>query len=428
MSLTMSIKEIFKFKNKKILAINPPVEDFAFFDLWSKPVGLLYLLERVRRNDNEVHFIDCIHEGAIGKKTYGREKIKSIEIEKPTVYRDIKRNYHRYGITEEELVENLKQYSNVDYIFVTSVMTYWYGGLKWLLYILKRELPHVPVLLGGIYARLCPSHALSLGYDYVVTDNWEPDVQYPAMDLYDKLPYGIIITSFGCPFSCEYCASNLLWHRYRRRDLKEIEREMDYQWDLGARDFAFYDDALLLDKENYFYPMCDRISKRYARSISLHTPNGLHVRQIDKECASVLMETGFKTIRLSLESIDRKMLETSSEKLKREDYTTAVRNLREVGYSRKDCETYILLGLPNQSIDSVKDTIAFVHENGGTPKLAEFSPIPGTKSFKESLKQVPQIEEEPLLQNNSVYASWISGNIAPELLQDLKNFARSIKE
>ncbi|MEG1799950.1 MAG: B12-binding domain-containing radical SAM protein, partial [Synergistaceae bacterium] len=76
----------------------PPVEDFAFFDLWSKPVGILYLLQRMRENGNRISFIDAIHEASCGKKTYGREKITSLEIEKPQVYSGIKRNYHRFGL------------------------------------------------------------------------------------------------------------------------------------------------------------------------------------------------------------------------------------------------------------------------------------------------------------------------------------------
>lgn len=66
-----------------------------------------------------------------------------------------------------------------------------------------------------------------------------------------------------------------------------------------------------------------------------------------------------------------------------------MKNLRASGYSRADCETYILLGLPNQSLDSVKETINFVGDAGGKAKLAEFSPIPGTKSFAEAVKNFP---------------------------------------
>ena len=84
-TITTEIKfeELFSLKRQRILGINPPVEDFAFFDLWSKPAGLLYLLKRMKMNGNEVYLLDCIHEASAGKKSFGREKIGCMEIEKP---------------------------------------------------------------------------------------------------------------------------------------------------------------------------------------------------------------------------------------------------------------------------------------------------------------------------------------------------------
>ena len=424
MTRIISITELFSITGKTILGVDPPVADFAFFDLWSKPMGLLYLLEKMRRLGNRIEFIDCIHEGAVGLKTFGREKIGSAEIEKPSVYAGIKRNYHRFGLGEETLRFRLRNVEKPDCVFLTSVMTYWYPGVKWVLDLIKSELPDVPVCLGGIYARLCPEHAAGLGADFLVTENWTPDVPLPAMDLYGRLPYGVTMTSFGCPLRCKYCASHVLWPAYCRRPTAEVLEETDFQVQLGAKDFAFYDDALLLEKEKHFYPLCEELRRRYNGEVNFHTPNGLHVRQIDERCAEVLRAANFRTIRLSLESIDPKIAGDSSGKVARGEYAAAVRNLRAAGYSREDCETYILLGLPGQSVDSVKDTIRFVQDHGGKPKLAEFSPIPGTPSFEEAAAKMPELRTEPLLQNNSVYCSWLSHELSPEVLQELKDLAR----
>ncbi|MDO5562056.1 MAG: B12-binding domain-containing radical SAM protein [Synergistaceae bacterium] len=424
MSQEIGTAKIFSLKDKNIIGVNPPVEDFAFFDLWSKPLGLLYLLERMRGNGNHVKLIDCVHEGAAGEKSFGCEKINSSPIEKPAVYSGIKKNYHRFGVDEAAFRARLSSAEEPDYILLTSIMTYWYGGVKWAIDIIRDTFPNVPIILGGIYARFCPEHALTLGADFVVTDSWQPDVSRPAMDLYGIPPYGVTMTSFGCPLSCEYCASRLLWPIYHRRSSKEVIEEIAFQRELGVNDVAFYDDALLLDKENCFYPICAELKRRYGGVLRLHTPNGLHVRQIDDRCAEVMKESGFATIRLSLESIDPKVEATGSGKVARGEYAAAVKRLRGVGYGRDDCETYILLGLPGQSAESVKDTIKFVHDCGGKPKLAEFSPIPGTKSFAMAVKRFPALASEPLLQNNSVYSTWISGELSPGTLQELRDLAR----
>ena len=122
-----------------------------------------------------------------------------------------------------------------DVILVTSVMTYWYLGVKWIIELLREIFPQSVIVLGGVYASLCPEHAARLGADYVVRGRAEPAAPYPAMDLYGAIEYGVSMTSFGCPFSCAYCASGILWPRYRRRSLSETLAEIEYQTALGAR-------------------------------------------------------------------------------------------------------------------------------------------------------------------------------------------------
>ncbi len=423
-SKSLATRELLGLRGARLLGVNPPVRDFAFMDLWSKPLGLLYLLQSLREH-NEVRLLDCIAQAADGEKSFGRVKVRKEEIGKPEVYRMIPRRYSHFGLTKSEIISLLERQERPDYILLTSAMTYWYPGVSWAIGVLKEIFPQSPVVLGGIYASLCPEHAAGLGADYIIGDRCEPEAPYPAMDLYGRPSYGVVMPSFGCPFSCRYCASNVLWPRYHRRSLEEVLLEIGFQAALGAKDFAFYDDALLLDKEKFFYPLCDEIMARWDGGLRLHTPNGLHVRQIDAECARILYESGFKTIRLSLESIDPGVARDSSGKVARGEYAAAVKNLLAAGYDTKDCETYILLGLPGQDPASVRDTITFVRDHGGTPKLAEFSPIPGTPHFEAAAEKLPELRTEPLLQNNSVYCSYFSKDITPQELQELKDMARS---
>ncbi len=43
-----------------LILINPWVYDFAAYDLWSKPLGLLYLASQLRALGLTVHLIDCL--------------------------------------------------------------------------------------------------------------------------------------------------------------------------------------------------------------------------------------------------------------------------------------------------------------------------------------------------------------------------------
>ena len=44
----------------RVLLVNPWVYDFAAYDLWSKPLGLLYIAAFLRKYDFQVEYIDCM--------------------------------------------------------------------------------------------------------------------------------------------------------------------------------------------------------------------------------------------------------------------------------------------------------------------------------------------------------------------------------
>jgi len=409
-------------KGCRILGINPPVRDFAFFDLWAKPMGLLYILGALREQHNHVNLIDCISDSSSVDRRYGRKAPKRLEIPKPEAYRGIPRRYWHFGLTREELASRVHSLPRPDLVLVTSSMTYWYKGVFWCIEQLRKILPGVPVVLGGVYPVLCPDHALLSGADEIQTVPMPLPVSMPAMDLYRRLSYGVAITSTGCPRRCSYCASSLLWPSFIQRNLRNLMAEIDLQIDLGATDLAFYDDALLIGKEDHFYPICEELAARHP-GLRLHTPNGLHVREIDHTCASTLYRTGFRTIRLSLEGIDPANRQAGARKTSPGDYSAAVANLLEAGFRPDQVETYVLAGLPGQRAYDVASSIGFVRSMGARAKLAQFSPIPGTPLFNEVVRTHPEVQEEPLLQNNTFYSPYVSGEITPEELQSLKDLA-----
>jgi hypothetical protein len=88
-------------------------------------------------------------------------------------------------------------------------------------------------------------------------------------------------------------------------------------------------------------------------------------------------------------------------------------------------ETYILAGVPGQSVESVERSIRFVLEHGGNPRIAEFSPVPGTPSFEEAAATLPALRDEPLLSNKTAYSAYLAGAMSPRELQALKDMAKA---
>jgi radical SAM superfamily enzyme YgiQ (UPF0313 family) len=427
---------------QNIILINPWIYDFAAYDLWSKPLGLLYIAAYLKKTGFNMHLIDCLDVYHPGMETcqsmyhpvrrrYGTGKYWRQRIPAPPVLRHVKRAYSRYGITTELFKKELQKIKSTSAILVTSLMTYWYPGVREAIRLAKEVHPGVPVILGGIYARLCAEHARQFsGADYISTETYIPDmgsiiklfqgldikvpelpiknkILYPAFDLLGTIEYVCILTSIGCPYRCHYCASSYLYPSFSQRDPLEVIEEIRY-WnrEYGIIDFAFYDDALLVDPERHAIPMMEEIIKS-GINVRFHTPNALHVREISQDMARLLHASGFRTIRLGLETSDVDRHNNLDRKISEGDFEKAVQHLKKAGFRKQDIGAYVLMGLPGQSVKSVEDTIRFVNDVGAVPYLAEYSPIPHTPLWERSLEHsYYDLAGEPLFHNNTLLPCW----------------------
>jgi len=438
---------------RTLLLINPWITDFAAFDLWSKPLGLLYLAGILRKNGHPVRLIDCMDRNdpllrasnpkEPKVKRYGIGPFHKEEIPKPAPLKNIPRRYSRYGIPEAHFRTHLSEGEKPALVLVTSMMTYWYPGVFRAIELVRAKWPDVPVLLGGVYATLCQTHArIDSGADFVLPGSdvrpllkriddllgtrseWIPecfrDFPSPAWDLYPKLDYAVLLTSRGCPYRCTFCASHRLFHGFETRDPEACAQEVvDLYRHRRIRDFAFYDDALLLDAEQHILPMSDALISRQL-PLRLHAPNGLHAKAITPELAERLRQAGFRTVRLSFESSDLRRQREMGAKITNEGLAAAVENLKRAGYQGKELEAYVLMGLPGQALEEVISSVLFVTQCGIKTKLARFSPIPGTREWDRAVEMYgfdPQAD--PLLHNNSVHP-FVSKNLTEA---DLGNMA-----
>ncbi len=408
-----------------ILLINPWITDFATYNFWIKPLGLLRIAGLLRRNGFRVTLVDCLDCSAKTKR-YGDGNFLKAKIEKPLPLKPIPRNYSQYGITEEMLLKRLSLLEEPDLICVSSGMTYWYPGVFKLIEITKKLFRDVSIILGGIYAALCSEHAKKYsGVDIVFEGSAELEAlkliadltsfrlrtpnselrtgSYPAFDLYPQLNYVPIATSKGCPLRCTYCASAFLAKSFFRRDPVEVADEIEcWTEKYGVRNIAFYDDALLIEPSRHIIPILKEIIGRGIHC-NFHTPNGLHIKEIDGEVGSLLFRSGFQTIRLGFETSDEVTQIETGGKVDNQEFRQAIMNLKRAGYSGEEIGVYVMAGLPGQRVGEVEESIAFVNEAGAKPMLVEYSPIPHTPLF-EKAKRMSQfgLENEPLYHNNSI--------------------------
>jgi len=439
-----------------VLLINPWITDFAAYNLWAEPLGLFYVAAVLKMAGARLSCIDCVfstEEHNPRPRENGCSKYRRMAMKTPSCLEWVERDFARYGMSEEEFQRLLSQQSRPDVVLVTSMMTYWYPGAIRAIELVRQHFGHrIPVVLGGIYAMLCRTHAERnsgadivygsddlqrliplieevTGKSLIARDSITSFSRYPcpAHELGRARRFFAVLTGKGCPFSCTYCASHILNLRFDRRNSESVLLELGrYSMTMGTRNVAFYDDALLVDSKNHFMPLLRGILDR-GMKFSIHLPNGIHTRYVSAGIARLCHEAGVRTIRLGLETADPELQARTGNKTGNEDYRRAVACFREAGYDRADLGTYVMLGLPGQMPRDVERTIQFVYRSGGAPHISYFSPIPGTAIWGETLKTTSlPIEDEPLFQNNTVFILKNSA-FSPRTTSTLKNMAIELR-
>jgi radical SAM superfamily enzyme YgiQ (UPF0313 family) len=437
---------------KDILLVNPWIYDFTAYDFWLKPLGLLYLASILRENSTcRLHYVDCLnrsHPNLATKaksRSDGRGHFPKEAVSKPEALRAVPRRFSRYGIPVPLFLDELERLPRPDAVLMTSGMTYWYPGVQLAIDLVRRKWGRVPVVLGGAYATLAPEHARQFsGANFVVEgaaentllpllktilgDSSVREREYhslgelprPAVDLLNRPAALPILTSRGCPYRCSFCATPLRYPRFEPRSPSSVVLEIEENALLrGVRHFAFYDDALLLEKESHIEPILQSVIEKNL-SVAFHTPNGLHIRQIDRRLGSLFRRAGVESIYLSQESFDEGLLAASCPKVSGGDLERALDALEAAGYLRSEINIYLIVGLPGQDLRTVRESIGEVRRLGARPRLAFFSPVPGTAEWRRLVKKgCLAVDADPLLHNKLAFA-YIWGGVSGREFEDLR--------
>ena len=391
------------------LLISPPVYDVQYWANWSMPYGLLRVASWLQGKGYMLKLIDCMEankQRTVPKQMRCVRKLcsadESFTPDKWTDYElqpDEKIEYV-FGMPLKELRKRLEAikararyvreslfdevaFPEPDEIWISSIMTYWWESTRDVIEVCRQVFPKVVFRVGGIYPTLIPGHAMQnlelndplhlMGRELdplnakqkkrdIVVSATIPDANpLPlAIELYDKdgagddedgerLPdYLIMTTSRGCPFKCSYCSANVLnegrkiWVREYEVAYDEIKRRFEQ----GIREFCFYEDNLLLGREN-FKELCRLIrDDRDLKGIELHAPEGIEVRLLHEDTVQLMRDAGFK--------------------------------LR-----CQDINCFILFGLPDEELQAVYDTITFSSSRVGSLIPMLFTPVPSTPLFDQ---------------------------------------------
>jgi radical SAM superfamily enzyme YgiQ (UPF0313 family) len=407
----------------QVLLVNPPILDFTAYDFWLRPYGMMRVAGRMQHSCH-LEFFDFLN--AIRWDPWGRGRFEYREISRPKPLRDIPRKFRRYGKPRTEFRDFLRT-RPFDAVLVQTVMTYWYPGVKEVIDEVRELQPTAKIVLGGVYATLCPEHARSLGPDLVIEgSDLEPLWRLLSIQPEEETPYrpaargdvGVMKISEGCPFQCTYCSAPLFWPGFSGRPTADCIRELELLLEIGAKNVAFYDDALLFCPDAVLVPFLEAVIRNRC-TVRFHTPNALNARFITPDLARLMVRAGFATFFLGFESGSPAWQHSTGGKVFSNEFAAAVSCLRQE--RAEYVATYIIVGHPDSDGQDPEASIRFAHRCGTRVLLSEFSPVPGTPDFQKSL---PWAEpDEPLSHNKTAFTT---RRLGADNLNGLKGLCHSL--
>ena len=437
-------------KRLKVLAMNPYIYDFAAYNFWSSPLGLLYMAGILEKNGFRVNLIDCMSVREEKRKADGRAPFIKEKVPRPEALKGVRKNLRRYGMSPDDLIRSLDGVEEPDIILVTSIMTYWYAGAGEVVDMMRSIYPGSKIVVGGIYPTLCYEEALRkfTGADLVVRSSelglfyrfieesfgiklvFKPVMDdldilpYPAYDLYKEIPFVPLLTSLGCAFRCTYCATHYMYPKMTRRNADSVVREINHWHEFGVEKFVFYDDSLLYNSRAYAKPLLSKIAS-LPFPVNIYNPNAVNAAFVDSELAELLMRSGFREVRIGLESANPATQKDTGGKITGVVFEKAVEALKRVGYKKEEISAYILAGLPEQRWQEVKEAIDYLRALDVTPYIAEYTPIPHTEMFDRFKDRARfPVSEDAVFQNNALFPFAWEGFTE----EDLNYLKRYLKE
>jgi len=258
-----------------------------------------------------------------------------------------------------------------------------------------------------------------------------PAIQLIKHAFYQRKKSGssVIVASRGCPMKCSYCSVGASGPPYRKRSVLSVIKEMEIAiTQYHVRFIDFEDENLSLDRQ-WFLALLHEIQSRFSGiGLELRAMNGLFPPSLDQEIVKEMKAAGFKTLNLSLGSINSAQLK----RFARPNVTQSVETA--IHYAKKnDLEVvcYIIVGSPSQyAADSLQDLL-YLTKKKVLAGLSVFYPAPGSPDYKRCAKDNLLPDQFSLMRSTALPISHTTSRIETVTLLRLGriyNFIKSITD
>ena len=196
---------------------------------------------------------------------------------------------------------------------------------------------------------------------------------------YDGTKTTSIITTLGCPFSCDFCSRPIFGNLFRRRNLDAVFEEIEQIRRLGYDSLWIADDNFTLDT-SYLKEFCQLIAGQKIQWSCLSRVTG-----INEEITKLMKESGCRRVYLGLETGNQETLKMMKKQATLAEGKNAVDLFHKAGI---EVAAFFIVGYPGETVSAIEDTFQFALE---LPlDYISFNvpfPLPGSQLF-ERVKKV----------------------------------------
>jgi len=378
----------------KVLLLNPPGHYCRAGSRWPHrraakrtgidyhpfPFALGYAAARLRVDDHTVYFLDCIAS----------------------------------GISDVELEDIAREFCPDVCLMETSAPSFFED-----VYVMK--MLDVPCIAAGAHATATVDDHLEAGFAAVIKGEYDqvaseavtlsdapwlgtsenPDpthaplvteldaIPYPAWDLMPMEKYNdpfcqgrtvTVLTSRGCPLSCEFCtiAPHQGKANYRRRDPKAICDEIAALIQQYNPDEIYIDDDTITINRKHVIAFCEEYERRgFGLPFSC-----MGNATVDREALEAMARAGCRALKFGVESGDPDVLRQVPKTMDLADVTRTVKDCRALGIQT---HANFLLGLVGETEAKARRSIEFaINLNTHTLQFAIATPYPGTAFYRRA--------------------------------------------
>jgi radical SAM superfamily enzyme YgiQ (UPF0313 family) len=226
-------------------------------------------------------------------------------------------------------------------------------------------------------------------------------------------PWTSVIWSRGCPFNCIYCTREASFGRiFRSNSPKYVVGLLKYLHDkYGIEEVTFYDDVFTLNRSKTM----ELLKFLYPENLGFKLSWDCETRVdlVNQEMLQSMHRAGCHTIAYGIEH-GLWINQIKGGRATNEQAEKAIRWTHEAGINTIG---YFMIGLPNETVDTIRSTINFAKKLDVTwAQFAITIPLPGSELYRKAVSINPNFDNE---WDKLVYESLSSMDIPNLFSKDL---------